>query len=118
MCGGRSQPMPKPLTRAEMEAATDNPFENPNSGVTAPSWKPDEVKKEKAEIAAEEAAAKAAAARVSSTEVVPRSSGKAGVVSSKAKREANQAKAKKNYQQRKFKSYQKNKSKVSAKNTA
>ena len=72
--------MPKPVTRAEMEAATDNRFENPNSGVSAPSWKPDEVKKEKAEIAAEEAAAKAAAARVSSTEVVPRSSGRMGVV--------------------------------------
>ena len=80
MCGGNNQPMPKPLTRAEMEAATDNPFENPNSGVSAPSWKPDEVKKEKAEIAAEEAAAKAAAAKVSSTEVVPRSGGRMGVV--------------------------------------
>ena len=77
MCGGNNQPMPKPLTREEIEAATDNRFENPNSGVSAPSWKPDEVAKEKEEIAAEEAAAKAAAAaaRVSSTEVVPRSSG-------------------------------------------
>ena len=67
--------MPKPVTREELEAATDNRFENPNSGVSAPSWKPDEVAKEKEEIAAEEAAAKAAAAQVSSTEVVPRSSG-------------------------------------------
>ena len=75
MCSGGGGSMPKPLTREEMEAATDNPFENPNSGVTAPSWKPDEVKKEKAEIAAKEAAAKTAAAQVSSTEVVPRSSG-------------------------------------------
>ena len=79
MCSGGGGSMPKPVTRAEMEAATDNRFENPNSGVSAPSWKPDEVKKEKAEIAAEEAAAKAAAARVSSTEVVPRSSGRMGV---------------------------------------
>ena len=72
--------MPKPVTRAEMEAATDNRFENPNSGVSTPSWKPDKVKTEKAEIAAEEAAAKAAAAQVSSTEVVPRSGGRMGVV--------------------------------------
>ena len=79
MLGG-NQPMPKTLTREEMEAKTDNPFENPVSGVSAPSWKPDEVKKEKAEIAAEEAAAKAAAAKVSSTEVVPRSGGRMGVV--------------------------------------
>ena len=75
MCSGGGGSMPKPVTRAEMEAATDNRFENPNSGVSAPSWKPDKVKTEKAEIAAEEAAAKAAAAQVSSTEVVPRSSG-------------------------------------------
>ena len=49
--------MPKPITREEMEAATDNRFENPKSGVSAPSWKPDKVKTEKAEIAAEETAA-------------------------------------------------------------
>tara|TARA_B100001093_G_scaffold284627_1_gene271833 strand:+ start:21 stop:338 length:318 start_codon:yes stop_codon:yes gene_type:complete len=101
MCGGNNQPMPKPVTRAEMEAATDNPFENPNSGVSAPSWKPDKVKTEKAEIAAEEAAAKAAAAQVSSTEVVPRSSGRMGVVkrnklNAKRKAKAAAAKAKKN----------------------
>ena len=36
-----------------MREMTDNPFENPNSGVSAPSWKPEEVE---AEIAAQEAA--------------------------------------------------------------
>ena len=41
MCGGRGGPMPKPLTKEEMIEATDNPFENPVSGVTAPSWKTD-----------------------------------------------------------------------------
>ena len=39
MCGGGGGPMPKPLTKEEMIEATDNPFENPVSGVTAPSWK-------------------------------------------------------------------------------
>ncbi len=33
--------MPEPLTKEEMIKATDNPFENPDSGVTAPSWKTD-----------------------------------------------------------------------------
>ena len=47
MCSGGGGSMPKPVTRAEMEAATDNRFESPNSGVSAPSWKPEEVKKEK-----------------------------------------------------------------------
>ena len=32
--------MPKPVTREEMEAATDNLFGNAISGVAAPSWKP------------------------------------------------------------------------------
>ena len=41
MCGGGGGPMPKPLTKEEMIEATDNPFENPVSGVTAPSWKTD-----------------------------------------------------------------------------
>ena len=41
MCGGGGGPMPKPLTKEEMIEATDNPFENPDSGVTAPSWKTD-----------------------------------------------------------------------------
>ena len=31
--------MPKTLTAAEMEAATDNPYENPVSGEETPSWK-------------------------------------------------------------------------------
>tara|TARA_R100000458_G_C8048724_1_gene96838 strand:+ start:352 stop:540 length:189 start_codon:yes stop_codon:yes gene_type:complete len=38
MLGG-NQPMPKTLTREEMEAKTDNPFENPISGEEKPSWK-------------------------------------------------------------------------------
>ena len=71
--------MPKPITREEMEAATDNRFENPKSGVSAPSWKPDKVKTEKAEIAAEEAATKAAAT-TDTAEITPRSSGRMGVV--------------------------------------
>ena len=81
MCAlGGNQPMPKTLTREEMIAKTDNRFENPESGVSAPSWKPDAVKAEKAEIAAEEAAAKAAAekARVDTAEVTPRGSGGGG----------------------------------------
>jgi len=41
MCGGGGGPMPKPLTKEEMIEATDNQFENPVSGVTAPSWKTD-----------------------------------------------------------------------------
>ena len=41
MCGGGGGPMPKPLTKEAMIKATDNPFENPVSGVTAPSWKTD-----------------------------------------------------------------------------
>tara|TARA_A100001011_G_C13958921_1_gene694442 strand:+ start:355 stop:537 length:183 start_codon:yes stop_codon:yes gene_type:complete len=42
MCSlGRGQKMPEPLTKEEMIKATDNPFENPDSGVTAPSWKTD-----------------------------------------------------------------------------
>jgi hypothetical protein len=71
--------MPKPLTREEMIAKTDNRFENPVSGVSAPSWKPDAVKAEKAEIAAEEAAAKAAEKlRVDTAEVTPRGGGGGG----------------------------------------
>ena len=73
--GGGGSSNVKPLTKEEMEKDTDNPFENSVSGVSAPSWKPDKVKQEKADIAAakakEEAAAKAAT--VSTTEVVPRS---------------------------------------------
>ena len=38
MLGGQPQ-MPKPITREEMEAATDNPYENPVSGEETPSWK-------------------------------------------------------------------------------
>ena len=75
MCGGGPR-YPEPLTAAELAADTNNRFENPISGVSAPSWKPDEVKKEKAEIAAEEAAAKAAAQlRTDAAETIPRRSG-------------------------------------------
>ena len=99
MCGGGGGPMPKPLTKEEMIAATDNPFENPESGVTAPSWKPDEVKKEKA---AREALkiSEAAAAQTDTAEVTPRSSSRMSNAD-KAKRKANQKKAKDNYQKRK-----------------
>ena len=38
MFGGQQQ-MPAPLTREEMEADTDNPYENPVSGEETPSWK-------------------------------------------------------------------------------
>ena len=113
MCGGNNQPMPKPLTRAEMEAATDNPFENPNSGVSAPSWKPDEVKKEKA---AREALkiSEAAAAQTDTAEVTPRSSSRMSNAD-KAKRKANQDRAKSNYKANKYRSL---KRKVSSRNTA
>ena len=50
---------------------TDNPFENPNSGVSAPSWKPDEVEAEKAAIEAKKASDKL---RVDTAEVTPRAS--------------------------------------------
>ena len=70
MLGG-NQPMPKTLTREEMEAKTDNPFENPVSGVSAPSWKPDEVEAEKAAIEAKKASDKL---RVDTAEVTPRGS--------------------------------------------
>ena len=97
MCSGGGGSMPKPVTREEMEAATDNRFENPNSGVSAPSWKPDEVKKEKAKIAAEEAAREKL--KITDTaEVTPRSSGGMGIVArtqrSARLRSRNKAKAK------------------------
>jgi hypothetical protein len=57
MGGGGSQEV-KPLTQEEIIENTNNPFKNPGSGVSAPSWKPDEVKKEKAEIEAQKAANK------------------------------------------------------------
>ena len=80
MCGGGPR-YPEPLTAAELAADTNNRFENPISGVSAPSWKPDEVKKEKAEIAAEEAAAKASAQlRTDAAETIPRRSGGMGAV--------------------------------------
>ena len=78
MCGGGSPPPVKPLTREEMREMTDNPFENPNSGVSAPSWKPDEVEAEKAAIEAKKASDKL---RVDTAEVTPRaSSGGMGAV--------------------------------------
>ena len=78
--------MPKPLTREEMIAKTDNRFENPVSGVSAPSWKPEAVKAEKAEIAAEEAAAKAAEKlKADTAEVTPRGSGTQGLSKKKGK---------------------------------
>ena len=47
MLGGGKSSNPKPLTQEEMRKMTDNTFQNPNSGVSSPSWKPEEVKKEK-----------------------------------------------------------------------
>ena len=97
MCAlGGNQPMPKTLTREEMIAKTDNRFENPESGVSAPSWKPDAVKAEKAEIAAEEAAAKAAAekARVDTAEVTPRGGGGIKTSQQKANLSRNKARSK------------------------
>ena len=74
MCG--SQPMPEPLTKEEILEDTDNRFENPTSGVSAPSWKPEAVKVEKEEIAAEEAARKAAEKlKADTAEVTPRRGG-------------------------------------------
>ena len=69
--GGGGSPPVKPLTREEMVEMTDNPFENPNSGVSAPSWKPDEVEAEKAAIEAKKASDKL---RVDTAEVTPRES--------------------------------------------
>lgn len=104
MCGGGGGPMPKPLTKEEMIEATDNPFENPESGVTAPSWKPDAVADEKK---AREAL-KIAETRTDTAEVTPRSSG--GMSNAdKAKKKANQNKAKKNYQKRKESNFAKRK---------
>ena len=97
MCSmlGGNQPMPKTLTREEMEAKTDNRFENPVSGVSAPSWKPDEVKAEKAEIAAEEAAAKAAERlKADTAEVTPRGGGGIKTSQQKANRAKNKARSK------------------------
>tara|TARA_R100000278_G_C5374669_1_gene130279 strand:+ start:291 stop:575 length:285 start_codon:yes stop_codon:yes gene_type:complete len=85
MLGGNQQ-MPKTLTAAEMEEKTKNRFENPVSGVSAPSWKPEAVKAEKAEIAAEEAAAKAAEKlKADTAEVTPRGSGTQGLSKKKGK---------------------------------
>ena len=44
MCGG-SPPQPEPLSKEELEADTDNPYENPGSGEETPEWiqeKPEE----------------------------------------------------------------------------
>ena len=38
MCGG-SPPQPEPLSKEELEADTDNPYENPGSGEETPEWK-------------------------------------------------------------------------------
>ena len=98
MCGGGGGgSMPKPLTKEEMIKATDNPFENPNSGVTAPSWKPDAVADEKQ---AREAL-KIAETRTDTAEVTPRSSG--GMSNAdRAKRKANQNRAKTNFNRKKY----------------
>ena len=92
MCGGGSPPPVKPLTEEEMREMTDNPFENPNSGVSAPSWKPEEVE---AEIAAQEAAREKL--KITDTaEVTPRASSGGGnkTKQQKANLAKNRAKAK------------------------
>ena len=48
--GGGGGSNPKPLTQEEMTKMTNNPFQNPNSGVSAPSWKPKKVKEEKEKL--------------------------------------------------------------------
>jgi len=45
MCGG-SPPQPEPLTKEELEADTDNPYENPVSGEEEPSWKKEKPEEE------------------------------------------------------------------------
>ena len=104
MCGGGPR-YPEPLTAEEIAADTDNPYKNP-SGYSAPRWKPEEFKKEQdIALAAERNAAtariRAAQLRTDAAETIPRSSGRSGSQMSKAKREANQRKAKDNYQKRK-----------------
>ena len=75
MCGGGGgQKMPEPLTKEEIIKNTDNPFENPNSGVSAPSWKEGAVADEKAAMKA----AEAAAVKTDTAEVTPRSSSGGG----------------------------------------
>ncbi len=39
MGGGGSVAPPPPKTLAQMQAATDNPYENPGSGEATPDWK-------------------------------------------------------------------------------
>ena len=40
MCGGGGgYQMPKPLTEADLLEDTDNPYKNPNSDTSLPSWK-------------------------------------------------------------------------------
>ena len=56
MCGGGPR-YPEPLTAEEMLADTNNPYKNPGSGYSAPSWKPEEVEKERDIALAKESAA-------------------------------------------------------------
>ena len=46
MCTGRAPAYPEPLTRAELEADTDNEYENPGSGTETPDWKKDKPEEE------------------------------------------------------------------------
>ena len=39
MCGGAAPAPPPAKTLAQMQAATDNPYENPGSGTADPKWK-------------------------------------------------------------------------------
>ena len=45
MCGG-SPPQPEPLSKEELEADTDNPYENPGSGEETPEWKQEKPEEE------------------------------------------------------------------------
>ena len=103
MCGSRIPQYQATLTAAQLAADTNNPYKNPGSGYSAPSWKPEAVKKEKEAIAAkkaaEKAAAEAAARARAEEEGRDRSSGGSGGVVAKNKRnKARKARASANRQ--------------------
>lgn len=108
MCGGGPR-YPEPLTAEQMAADTDNPYENPGSGVAAPDWKPEDVKKEKEARAAKKAAEKAAAAEAAARarakeEERDQSSGSArDSQADRQQRKDNRRKAKENYNNRRQK---------------
>ena len=58
MCGSRIPQYQSTLTAAQLAADTNNPYKNPGSGYSAPSWKPEAVQKKKKAIAAKKTAEK------------------------------------------------------------